>query len=135
MGYLEWFETHAKKHKKIVEKLNKLNNNEIINYFRFENMVQYEKDFCPLYEKNKKCHDIEVLNCYLCGCPYFRFDDSEPVYKSSCSIDAKDGKKLESFGVVHQDCGGCLLPHKESFIKKVFDRDWKKMMNKVKKIK
>jgi hypothetical protein len=24
-----------------------------------------------------------------------------------------------------------LLPHKESFIKKVFDRDWKKMMERV----
>ncbi len=133
MGYLEWFKTHTKKHKKIVDKLKDLSDDEIIEYFRFENMVKNERDFCPLYEKNKKCHDMEVLNCYLCGCPHFRFDDSEPIYKSSCSIDAKDGRKLESFAVIHQDCGACLLPHREGFIKKVFDRDWKKMMLKVTK--
>ncbi len=38
-------------------------------------MVEKENDFCLLYKDNKKCHDYEDLNCYLCACPYFRFDD------------------------------------------------------------
>lgn len=58
------------------EKLEGNTKQEIIEYFRFENMVKNEPDFCPLYKDNKKCHDMEDLNCYLCACPHFRFDDN-----------------------------------------------------------
>ena len=76
-----------------------------------------EKDFCPLYDKNKKCHDIENLNCYLCGCPYFRVGKK----RSWCSIDAKDG-------YIHQNCSNCTIPHKIQFIKNNFDKNWKNIM-------
>ena len=75
MSYKSWFETHAKKHKKIVDKLAHLSDDEVIAYFDFDNMVKNEPDFCPLYKDNKKCHDTKELNCYLCACPNFRFDD------------------------------------------------------------
>jgi len=134
MTYKEWFDAHGAKHRKIMEKLKKLSNEEVIAYFRFENMVEKEPEFCPLYAQKKKCHEMEVLNCYLCACPYFRFDDgglyteNNRTYYSICSIDAKEGKEFVSNNAVHQDCSGCLLPHKESFIRKVFKRDWFKMM-------
>jgi len=54
-----------------------------------------------LYERGKRCHDIEPLNCYLCACPHFRFDDSGfsqtagKTLKSYCDIDAKEGKTIE----------------------------------------
>ena len=58
-----------------MDTLTELSDEEVIAYFKFENMVKKEPDFCPLYKDNKKCHDMKELNCYLCACPNFRFDD------------------------------------------------------------
>lgn len=130
MSYSSWVKSHGEKHKKIMEKLKDLSDDEVIEYFRFDNMVEKEPDFCPLYKKRKKCHDIENLNCYLCACPNFRFSDSGfreidgKILYSYCSINSKDGKKAISQKAIHQDCSFCLIPHKEEFIRKVFKRDW-----------
>jgi len=139
MSYSSWFQSHGEKHKKIVEKLSHLNDQEVIEYFRFENMVKNEPDFCPLYAKNKKCHDIENLNCYLCACPNFRFDDNgfEEIENrtlfSKCNINSKDGKQFQTDSAIHQNCAGCLVPHHESYIQKKFSRDWFEIMKNVTK--
>ncbi|MCF6205586.1 MAG: hypothetical protein L3J47_01645 [Sulfurovum sp.] len=137
MSYSEWFKTHGKKHAAVMEKLTHLSDEEVIRYFRFENMVQHEPDFCPLYAKHQKCHDMEDLNCYLCACPNFRFDDAgfkEIECKrlmSYCAINSKDGAVFEGEDALHQNCTGCTVPHHEAYIKSVFDRDWFKIMRKV----
>lgn len=136
MTYLEWFESHAKKHKKIVDKLLKkgFDKARVIAYFDFDNMVEAEPDFCLLYAEKKKCHDMKYLNCYLCACPNFRFDDGGTHRKdgktlySSCAIDSKDGKAGVFGDAVHQDCSGCTVPHHVSYIEKVFDLEWSKIM-------
>jgi len=137
VSYEKWFQSHGKKHKEIMQKLTKLRDDEVIVYFRFENMVQKEPDFCPLYKKNKKCHDMEELNCYLCACPNFRFDDkgiskkeAKTIY-STCDINSKDGNIFQTEEAIHQDCSGCLVPHQEAYIKKYFSRDWFEIMKKV----
>ena len=137
MSYISWFQTHGEKHKAIMAKLIKLSDDEVIAYFRFENMVEKEPDFCPLYKEHKKCHEMEDLNCYLCACPNFRFDDegfkkleSKTLY-STCSIDSKDGAQFISDDAIHQNCAGCLVPHHETYIKKIFSRDWFKIMKEV----
>jgi len=136
MTYKEWFETHASKHAVIMEKLTHLKNTEVIEYFRFENMVINEPDFCLLYADNKKCHEVEHLNCYWCACPYFRFNDSgfstnngQTLY-STCSIESKEGAQFVSNQSIHQDCTGCLIPHGEKVIKKDFNRNWRITMEK-----
>ena len=134
MSYTSWFNAHADKHKKIVTKLveNGLNKEQIIEYFDFENMVEKENDFCPLYKEPKKCHDMESLNCYLCACPNFRFDEeglgeyNDSKILSKCEIN--NGKKFAGKGVIHQDCSSCSVPHHKSYIEKNFDLDWKKIM-------
>ena len=137
MSYINWFQTHGEKHKAIMDKLTQLSVDEVIAYFRFENMVEKEPDFCLLYKEHKKCHDMEDLNCYLCACPNFRFDDNgveeveEKTLYSTCNIDSKDGAQFISDDAIHQDCSGCLVPHHEAYIKKVFDRDWFKIMKEV----
>ena len=137
MSYASWFEEHAKKHAKIMQKLENRSDDEVIEYFLYENMVKNEPDFCPLYAKSKKCHEMEELNCYLCACSNFRFDDGgfENIdgksLKSYCSIDSKDGKQFVGKDAVHQDCSKCTVPHKKSFIKKVFKRDWLEIMKEV----
>ena len=69
MTYAEWFDAHAEKHRAIMEKLlaRGFGKAEIIDYFDFDNMVEAEPAFCPLYAEKKKCHDMEGLNCYLCA--------------------------------------------------------------------
>lgn len=135
MSYTQWFNNHSDKHKKIVSKLVEKNytQEEIIDYFDFENMVQNEIDFCPLYKKNKKCHDMETLNCYLCACPNFRFNEeglgtyNEFKILSRCNI--HNGKEFAGKGVVHQDCSSCSVPHHRSYVEKHFDLEWKNMMS------
>ena len=137
MSYKEWLEKHISKHRKIVDRLKKegLSQDEIIEYFDFDNMKEKEKDFCLLYAQNKKCHDIKKLNCYLCGCPYFVFNDNgikkvgtKTLY-SYCSIDAKNSKKFETGDAVHQDCSNCFIPHLKGFVKKRFDYDLDKILD------
>ena len=127
MSYQSWHQEHAQKHKKLLEKLKELSDEEIIEYFTFENMVVKEPDFCPLYKENRKCHDMENLNCYFCACPNFRVEEK----KSTCSIKSKDGGSIEApDGFIHQDCSKCTVPHKEEYIKQHFSRDWLKVMDK-----
>jgi len=127
MSYLSWHTEHANKHKKLVEKLSHLSDDEMIKYFDFDNMVKKEPDFCVMYAKNKKCHDMETLNCYLCACPNFRVGE----VSSTCDIKSKDGGSITSKdGFVHQDCSQCHVPHKVSYVKKHFSRDWKDIMSK-----
>ncbi|MFT7860784.1 MAG: hypothetical protein ABXS93_07590 [Sulfurimonas sp.] len=136
MGYLSWFEQHAKAHKKIVEKLVAAGKTkeEIIDYFDFENMVKNEPEFCPLYAENRKCHDMDELNCYLCACPNFRFKDEgvkkveDKTQYSFCAIDSKDGRQGIYGEKIHQDCSKCTVPHHRSYVEKHFDLDWKKIM-------
>lgn len=134
MTYTEWIQNHAKKHKKILEKLKEKSDDEVIEYFEYENMKKYESDFCLLYKENKKCHNMENLNCYLCACPHFRFKDkgfenkNDKTIFSFCSIESKKGKLFESKDAIHQDCSDCIIPHKKNYIKKVFNRDWSLIM-------
>ncbi len=136
MSYTKWFDEHAKKHQVIVEKLLAKNYTkaQIIEYFDFENMCVEEEDFCPLYKDYTKCHDIQILNCYLCACPNFRFQDEgiekidEKMQYSLCNIDSKDGIQGVYGDVIHQDCSKCSVPHHLSYVEKHFDLDWKKIM-------
>lgn len=136
MTYSQWFTSHGEKHRAIVQKLSHLSANEIIEYFRFENMVEKEREFCLLYAENKKCHEVENLNCYWCACPYFRFNDlgierveGKTIY-SQCSIESKEGSLFVSENALHQDCTRCLIPHHEKRILKEFDTNWFKTMEK-----
>ncbi|MDY0115992.1 MAG: hypothetical protein RBR59_00270 [Sulfurimonadaceae bacterium] len=138
MSYASWIASHAIKHRNIVEKLlaSGMDKEEIIEYFVFENMVEHENDFCPLYAENKKCHDRQYLNCYLCACPHFRFDDTGleivdgKTKYSFCAIEAKDGVAGVYGDAIHQDCAKCSVPHTKAFVSKYFDLDWKLIMQK-----
>lgn len=137
MSYTSWFQTHGKKHRAIMDRLTHLSDEEVIEYFRFDNMVQEEPDFCPLYAKNKKCHDRDELNCYLCACPNFRFEDEgfrqqgERTLYSKCNIHSKDGSQYISQSAIHQNCAGCFVPHHESYIREHFSRNWFEIMRNV----
>jgi Zn-finger protein len=122
MTYQDWVDAQAIIHKEVMSRLTHLKDDEVIEYFDFENMVKNEPDFCPLYKTNTKCHDIENLNCYLCACPHFKVQETQSI----CSINCKDGSSMTApDGYVHQDCSNCYIPHKKEYVKNYFNRDWK----------
>jgi len=139
MTYNDWYEGHKQKHKAIVEKLQAqgLDEYDIVQYFIFDNMVEKEPDFCELYATNTKCHDMYELNCYMCGCPHFRFYQNPREmegldYHSVCSINSKRGRRsIREGDEVHQDCSGCSIPHGEDYILRNFEYEWEKMMENV----
>ena len=136
MSYTNWFEKHSLKHKIIVDKLLKkeFSKEQIIEYFEYESMVKNELDFCPLYAKGKKCHEMDKLNCYLCACPNFRFKDDGIKYienktqYSLCNINSKDGEQGVYGDKIHQNCSSCKVPHHKEYVSKNFDYDWKIVM-------
>ncbi len=136
MRYFTWFVEHAKKHSILVQKLHHtgLTKNEIIKYFVFENMVEKEPSFCLLYANKQKCHDVPYLNCYLCACPHFRFNDEgmsrdgEVVIKSECAVASKKRSLFVHENIGHLDCSACTLPHTKTFIEKHFDMEWQVIM-------
>ncbi len=136
MTYREWYESFARRHEEVLSMLDGQSPETIYDYFDYENMKARHPDFCPLYREEKKCHDLEGLNCYLCGCPYFRYCDEGidridgKIRYSLCAIDAKQGRRFETETAIHQDCSQCFLPHLRGFILRHFDRDWKKIMHK-----
>jgi Zn-finger protein len=121
MTYRSWFDAHAYKHKKIVDKLVAKNytQKQIIEYFEFDNMVKSENDFCLLYRDRKKCHKIKKLNCYFCACPHFLFNDAgikqegEFTVYSECTIAKGDTFKYGN--KIHHDCSNCIIPHKKAY--------------------
>lgn len=127
MSYQSWWKAHSIKHKKIVDKLvaQGFDDMQIIDYFDYDNMKEKETDFCVLYGKNQKCHDMKDLNCYLCACPNFRVTTS----RSFCNINSKDGSSIVRPEFTHQDCSNCTVPHQKSFVEKCFDKDWTNIMS------
>ena len=137
MTYDEWFTNQGNLHANVMKKLEDKSVDEVIEYFKFENMVKNEPDFCPLYKDNKKCHDMEDLNCYLCACPNFRFKtegieekDGKTLF-SICSINSRDGAEYIGDDYIHQNCSGCIVPHRTKYIKKNFNRSWFEIMKDV----
>jgi len=136
MSYITWFLDHDSKHRKIVDRLKQdgLSSEQIIDYFAFDNMVAQEPDFCLLYAEPKKCHSIAYLNCYMCACPFFRFNDEGVpdgeglLVKSQCAIHSSKADRFVFEGVVHLDCSRCTVPHTRTFIKNNFSETWHEMM-------
>lgn len=137
MTYLDWFLEHNKKHHAIVEKLiaKGYKKEAIIDYFVYENMVKMEPSFCLLYAHNEKCHKRDYLNCYLCACPHFRFNDLGireefgMCIKSECAIGSKNSANFVSQKSVHLDCSACIVPHTKAFVNQCFNLHWKEIMH------
>ncbi|MEA1891579.1 MAG: hypothetical protein U9N33_02575 [Campylobacterota bacterium] len=140
MSYTKWFDAHATKHKKIVERLLEqgYTDRDIVDYFDFDNMVINEVEFCPLYKDNKKCHDMDDLNCYLCACVNFRFNDEGLSNSNNLKIlsrcDINNGEKFVGEDFIHQDCSTCSVPHDREYVIKNFSLVWGEMMKNCKVI-
>ena len=134
MTYREWYDEHARKHAEILDNLTDLSRDELIDYFDFDHMKVKHPDFCPLYPKDQKCHDMPNLNCYFCACMHFRFNDRGmenlhgKIRYSDCAIASKNRGTFEDDTSIHNDCSQCRVPHKKHVIEKYFSREWKEVM-------
>lgn len=132
MSYASWFYAHGAKHATLMQALKAqgMDDASIMTYFRFENLAKTQTDFCPLFATQEPCHTMPKLNCFLCACPHFRFDDAGcgthdgAVIYSYCAIDAKEGKLARFGDALHQDCSECTLPHKEAVVRKELKMSW-----------
>jgi len=127
MTYDVWSAQHKLKVVNILGRLRLSTPEEIAAYFMYDNMVKKEKDFCVLYKDNIKCHNMDDLNCYYCGCPYFVLNktlimEDGKTTASLCKINSKykaEYHELKDDGVyVHTDCTNCYIPHKTSYVLK-----------------
>ena len=124
MTYKEWADSEALRKGQIILKLQGQGKSvvDIVDYFDYENMVVMEPNYCGLYRDCIKCHDVEELNCFFCGCPYFKFDDKgltkrkDKVVYSTCVIDAIKGVEFVTENAIHQDCTDCSIPHRKEFV-------------------
>lgn len=119
MTYSDWAKEHSHKRVKLQTSLESLGltPEQIIKYFDYDNMIKHEPKFCGLYELKVKCHDTPNLNCYQCGCPYFKYTDTPtPDLQgkkrfSVCTINSKFAKDFELDNNIHCDCTDCTIPH------------------------
>lgn len=130
MTYSDWEQEHKVKRSNLQRKLENqgLTEKQIIDYFDWSNMVVKQPEFCGLYKTKTKCHNIENLNCYNCGCPYFKYTDTPPLGTdgkkrfSSCTIRSKYSKDFETDGNIHCDCTDCTIPHTKTMAKRYYEK-------------
>ncbi|MGM0623190.1 MAG: hypothetical protein ACQESH_04130 [Campylobacterota bacterium] len=131
MSYVKWLESHARKHQRVVQKLQAQNfsKEQIVDYFDFDTLCIKEPDYCPLFKTKTKCHETVALNCFFCGCPHFRFYENPTTQlQSFCAIDAEDGAQIRYKNMIHQDCSLCKIPHQKEYILQNYTHDWAKAM-------
>lgn len=131
MTYSSWAKDHIQKRSALLLSLVEkgFSNDVIVKHFSWANMVRTHPDYCGLFAENKKCHQLNELNCLYCACPYFIFNDEgietieENTIYSKCTIDSRFGTEYEYNNCIHQDCSLCLIPHTKQFSIKYFENE------------
>lgn len=126
MTYQQWLEDFKENRKNVLYKLKDLKDEEVYEYFLYDNMVKNEPNYCGLYALGTKCHQMDDLNCFNCGCPHFQvleepldIYEDQKVYKvqSTCKIGSRHSGMFKSETVdgneMHCDCSNCTVPHKK----------------------
>jgi len=97
--------------KKIIEK----RISKIIEEYDYEKRKKKNPEECICYNQNKKCHDVENLNCLFCFCPNYNLG----VREGGCKINSPSGKYIETSNGKIWDCSDCDWPHKKDNAEKV----------------
>lgn len=88
--------------------------NQLIEEWDFEDRRKKNTNKCTCYEQNKKCHDLEKLNCFFCYCPEY----DRTIKEGGCKINSSDGKYIDNHEGKIWDCSDCDFPHiKENAVK------------------
>ena len=114
----EWFESHYEKVRAIIV-AEKLDMNEIPDFFLYDNLSKKYPDFCPLYRNGEICHrgiERKKFCCLFCGCPFYDYSiyDDERKMFGGCKIDSRFGIRLENG---FWDCTNCNFVHNIDWVK------------------
>ena len=130
MTYKEWFDAHGAKHQKIMKNwmASPMKRSLPISVLR----TWWRKNPSSVHFTKKIKNATRWKSSTVTSAPVPTSDSMTGVciekegrtYYSDCNIHAREGKAFVSESAVHQDCSACLLPHKESFVRKVFTRNW-----------
>jgi len=88
----------------------------IISENRFDIRSKKHPNACPCY-KDKPCHNMPELNCFLCYCP--NYDTTVKI--GGCIINNPNGKWYYNDLLPDKkiwDCSDCIHPHSEIVVKK-----------------
>jgi dUTP pyrophosphatase len=106
----------------------------IIKEFNFLNRKNKHPNECPCY-KDKPCHNLPELNCFLCYCPEYK-----SKIEGGCKINNPNGKWLFNEKLPKGkiwDCSNCDYPHREEIVEKYLKSIFlskNKMQIKIKKL-
>jgi Zn-finger protein len=89
--------------------------NKLIEEWNFENRKENNINECVCYSENKKCHNLENLNCLFCYCPHY--DTS--IKEGKCRINSPDGKYIDNHEGKILDCSDCDFPHKMENVREI----------------
>ncbi len=113
----KWYKDFIAKRNSIIKKYNLKMPEQIASFFLYKNLKGKEPDFCPLFRKNEKCHNMkeEDFNCFYCGCPFYDYKiwDEENKILGACLLNKSDGVRNQ-YG--YWDCTNCTLPHTSEFV-------------------
>jgi Zn-finger protein len=84
----------------------------------FKKRKKSNPESCICYQQDKKCHNIEELNCFFCYCPEY----NRSVEGGSCKRESPNAKYINNKdGGKILDCSGCDFPHKKENAIKLLD--------------
>ncbi len=113
----KWYKDFIAKRNYIIEKYNLKTPEQIASFFIYKNLKEKEPNFCPLFPKNEKCHDMkeEDLNCFYCACPFYNYEiwDEEKKIFGACLLSESEGIRNQ-YG--YWDCTNCTLSHTSEFV-------------------
>jgi len=108
-----WRDDFIQKALKIIKRENIKTIEDIPAFFLYDNMRIYDAAFCPLYERNEKCHigiADEKFCCLFCGCPFFdsKYRNDDRHEYGACTNNIGRGVR-NSNG--YWDCTDCAIVH------------------------
>ena len=121
MTYKEWQEDFETKRYMILINLQDKTDEEVYRYFMYDNMRQNHPEHCGLYVQGIKCHQVDDLNCFNCGCPDFEILEPPVALTNGCTVYSvcksasrfADNFQGDDSTEIHCDCSKCVLPHKK----------------------
>ena len=96
-----------------------LSEDEIPDFFLYDNLRSAYPDFCPLFAENKLCHtgvEREKFCCLLCACPFYDYAvwDEENKIFGACKRNSPLGHRTE---LGYWDCSACAFVHDIRWVK------------------
>lgn len=102
------------KRREIISRFHLKTPEEIIEFFKYDNLKKMVPDFCVLFKNNLLCHNLpeKELICYFCACPFYDdelWDEDRKIFGDCKNPEGKGVRNIHGY----YDCTSCTLPHQK----------------------